>query len=193
MTHEETTVYVGYRQASADNQNPLVARFDNGEQVWCVEHETEGPDGRAEAITWDGGANVYVVYTVVGGGTALEGRGGWLGSYAPGAINGGGPKVSVIGRVRAEDGELLNASYIVSRLSSGRVNTHAPAGPVTVLDDGAVEFAGESAHKPIDADGQSAMDCTDSPFDSRYRLSPDLSELRCADSSNCVSQRPCDG
>jgi hypothetical protein len=35
------------------------------------------------------------------------------------------------------------------------------------------------------------MNCTDYPFDARYRLSADLGALVCADSSNCVSERPC--
>lgn len=44
----------------------------------------------------------------------------------------------------------------------------------------------------VDADGSSAMDCTDYPFDSRYRFSADLTSLVCADCTNCVAQMPCD-
>lgn len=192
VTIGDSTLYAGYVQASDDNQNPIVARFDAGERVWCVEHETQGPDGRAEGVTWDGGEHAYVVYTVDGGGSDLEGRDGWLSSYAPGAISGGGPKVTVVGRVDARDGSLASATFVISVLSSGRVNSHTPAGPVTVLEDGMVELAGSSAHKPIDADGRSAMDCTDYPFDSRYRFEADLSALICADCTNCTSQRPCE-
>jgi len=192
VTVGDATLYAAFRQASSDNQNPIVARFDAGTMVWCAEHETEAPDGRAEAVTWDGGDTAYVVYTVVGGGTSLEGHGGWLSSYAPGAISGGGPKVSVVGRVDASDGSLTSASFIIAVLSSGNVNTHRPAGAVTVLEDGTVELLGDSAHKPVDPSGRESMDCTDYPFDSRYRLSADLSELVCADSTNCVSSRPCE-
>src|SRR5690606_23513412 len=134
----------------------------------------------------------YVVYTIVGGGSDLENKGGWLNSYAPGAISGGGAKVSYVGRVRVEDGELDAGTFIIAVLMSNKVNTHGPTGPVTVLEDGTVEFLGESAHKPIDADGAGWMDCTDYPFDTRYRFSADLSTLVCADSSNCTSQFPCD-
>jgi len=55
-----------------------------------------------------------------------------------------------------------------------------------------VEFLGESAHKPIDADGKNAMDCTDYPFSSRYRFSLDLTALDCADCTNCISEKPCE-
>jgi hypothetical protein len=192
LTFDGATIYVGYEQASGDNQNPIVARFDEGEQTWCVSHETEAPDGRALGLTWNGGEHAYVVYTVVGGGTGLEGQGGWLSSYAPGAIHGGGPKVSYVGRIDVQSGQLSSGTFIIAVLSSGGVNTHRPTGAVSVLDDGAVEFYGSSAHKPIDADKQSSMDCTDYPFDSRYRFSADLMTLRCADCSNCIAQRPCE-
>jgi hypothetical protein len=191
VTVGNTTLYVGYEQVSSDNQDPLVIRYDAGELVYCRYHESEGPDGRAVGVTWDGGEIAYVVYTVVGGGTALEGKGGWLSSYAPGAISGGGPKVSVVGRVNVADGGLSSASFIMALTGESKVNTHRPKDAVTVLEDGNVEFLGESAHKPIDADGQSAMECSDYPFDSRYRFSADLSSLVCADCSNCTAQRPC--
>jgi hypothetical protein len=191
VTVGNTTLYVGYEQVSANNQDPIVIRYDAGQKVYCRYHEDDGPDGRAVGITWDGGDHAYVVYTIVGGGSDLEGKNGWLSSYAPGAISGGGPKVSVVGRVDAANGDLISASFIIAVKSDNKVNTHRPKGPVTVLEDGSVEFFGESAHKPIDADGKSGMDCTDYPFDSRYRLSADLRSLVCADCSNCVPQKPC--
>ena len=47
---------------------------DDGATVYCEHHESEAPDGRAVGITRDGGAVAYVVYTIVGGGSALDGR-----------------------------------------------------------------------------------------------------------------------
>ncbi len=189
LTVENTTLYVGYEQIG-DNQNPIVARFDSGTLVWCERHETEGPDGRALGVTWDGGDAAYVVYTIVGGGSSLENKGGWLPSYAPGSISGGGPKVSVVGRVNVQNGALEKATFIIAVKSDNKVNSHSPRGAVTVLPDGNVEFLGGSAHKPIDVD-KKAMDCTDYPFDSRYVLTPDLSDAVCADCSNCTAKEPC--
>lgn len=190
LRFEETEIFVGYEQVG-DNQNPIVARFDGDEAVWCAKHETEGPDGRALGITWDGGEWAYVVYTVVGGGSALEQVPGWLGSYAPGSISGGGPKVSFAGRVATQDGSLAAGTFIIAVKSDNRVNSHGPRGPLTVREDGTVEFQGSSAHKPIDADGATSMDCSDYPFDSRYIFSADLSELECADCTNCNATLPC--
>jgi hypothetical protein len=143
-------------------------------------------------ITWDGGDVAYVVYTIVGGGSALEGKGGWLSSYAPGAISGGGPKVSYVGQVEVTYGTLQAGTFIIAVTSDNEVNSHSPAGAVTVLQNRNIEFLGESAHKPIDADGSHGMECTDYPFSSRYRLSADLSALMCADCTNCIPQLPCD-
>jgi hypothetical protein len=146
----ESNLYVGFEQIG-DNQNPLFARFDAGAQIYCRRHETEPPDGRALGLTWDGGDAAYVVYTIVGGGSSLEGKGGWLSAYAPGSISGGGPKVSVVGKVASSSGELERASFILAVKSDNKVNSHGPRAAPTVLADGNIEFLGASAHKPIDA------------------------------------------
>ena len=192
LSFDDATIYFGYEQVG-NNQNPIVARFDGGTAVWCQIHETEGPDGRALGLTWDGGEFAYVVYTIVGGGSSLEGKGGWLSSYAPGSISGGGPKVSVLGRVTTGDGALDTATFVIAVKSDNKVNSHSPRGPATVLPDGNVEFIGGSAHKPIDADRSSSMDCTDYPFDSRYHFTADLTDLVCAECTNCTAQMPCGG
>ncbi|MGE0324991.1 MAG: hypothetical protein AB7K71_18520 [Polyangiaceae bacterium] len=189
LEFDGVTLAVGFEQVG-NNQNPLVARFDGDTQTYCVKHETSGPDGRAWGLTWDGGSTAYVVYTIVGGGTELENRGGWLSSYAPGAISGGGSKVSYVGKINAGDGELARGTFIIAVKSDNKVNSHSPAGPITVLESGDVEFLGSSAHKPIDVN-QKPMDCTDYPFSSRYRFSPDLDQVICADCTNCQSATPC--
>ncbi len=191
LTFGASTIYVGFEQ-DGQNQDPVFARFDDGIEVYCEHHEAEAPDGRALGLTWNGGEHVYVVYTIVGGGSSLEGKGGWLSSYAPGSISGGGAKVSVLGRVEADTGGMLTASFVIAVKSDNKVNAHSPRAAPSVLDSGDVEFLGASAHKPIDADGKASMVCTDDPFDSRYVFSPDLSTLICASCSNCASQQACD-
>lgn len=189
---DATTLVAGYEQVG-DNQNPLLMRFEEEQPVYCRRHETEPPDGRALGLTWDGAQTAYVVYTVVGGGSSLEGRGGWLAAYAPGAIHGGGPKVSYLGRVDVTDGSLQSGSFVIAVKSDRSVNSHRPAAAPAIGDDGRVEFVGESSHKPIDPSGQASMDCTDYPFDSRYVFEADLATLVCASCTNCTSSRPCQG
>ena len=185
-----STLFVGFEQ-KGDNQNPLLARFDGDEQVYCVRHETQPPDSRALGVTWNGDGRAYVVYTTVGGGTALEEAGGWLGSYAPGAFHGGGAKVSFLGAVDVSDGALESGTFIIAVLSDDGINTHRPRSAPKVLSDGNVEFLGESAHKPIDPNGEQEMDCGDYPFESRYVFKPGLDAIVCAETSNCTSSAPC--
>ncbi len=184
------TLVVGFEQIG-DNQNPLFLRFDDGQKIYCVRHEDDPPDGRAVGLTWDGGDTAYIVYTIVGGGSDLEGKSGWLDAYAPGAISGGGPKVSYLGRVDVKDGSLTSGTFIISVKSDNKVNSHGPLNAPTVLEDGTVVFEGESAHKPIDPAGNTSMECSDYPFTSRYVFAPDLATLACASSTNCTSSRPC--
>jgi len=90
LTFGGSTIYVGFEQ-SGQNQNPLFARFDDGAKVYCEHHETEAPDGRAVGITWDGSALAYVAYTIVGGGSALDGKGGWVPPMPPARSVAGAP------------------------------------------------------------------------------------------------------
>ncbi|MEO1421106.1 MAG: hypothetical protein AAFU66_09160 [Pseudomonadota bacterium] len=190
VTIDNRTLYVAFEQIGV-NQNPLLIRYDDGSQVYCVRHEAEGPDGRALGLTWDGGAHAYVMYSIVGGASSLEGKPGWLSSYAPGAISGGGPKVSVLGRVQVADGALTEATFVIAVTSAKKVNSHRSTAAPVRLADGSVEFRGESAYRPIAVDGKAAMDCDESPFVTQYRLSPDLGTLMCASSTHCRSERPC--
>ncbi len=185
VTHGTQTLYVGWDQVSGNNQDPVVAFVDEDEVKWCKHHENDGPDARALGLAWDGGPEAYVVYSVVGGGSDLENHGGWLNSYAPGAISGGGPKVSVLGRVDLSGGEILSSTFIIAVTEAGKVNGMKPEAAPVVLADGSVEFRGSSAHKPIGVDKKSSMACTDYPFDATYRFSADLSTLVCAQSTNC--------
>lgn len=188
----DTTIYVGYTEAGGPTQNPVFVRFDSGVEVYCVQHETQAPAVIAEGVTWDGGPYAYVVYTANGGGTAVEGRGGWISSYAPGSLHGGGPRASLLARVAVADGALVTATFVVAALPDGRVNSHVPDAAAIVLPDGSVEFRGSSFSSPIDADRRTSMTCTGaSPYTTTYRFSEDLSTLLCASGSPCASARPC--
>lgn len=182
VSFEDSAIYIG--RASG---NAVVARVDGDQVVFCVQHEMEMPDSRAEGLTWNGGDYAYVIYTIDNEGTSLENRGGWLPD--PGRM--GNVRVSYVGRISTIDGDLENGTFVIALLMEGDTNSTDPRAPLTILEDGSVEFLGESSYKPIDANGTTQMDCTEYPFDSRYRFSPDLSELVCADSSNCIPENPC--
>lgn len=188
VTVGDATIFVGYEQASSTNQNPLVARFEGDKQTFCVSHEKEPPDGRALGITWDGGPIAYVVFTVVGGGTALDAaaKSGWLTSYGAG----GGSKVTFLGRIDAASGALQTGTFVIAKKKDGKTNSHSPTSAPIRLDDGRIELRGSSAFQPMNPD-RSLMTCADYPFDTRYVFRAELDVLDCSSSTNCVGSKPC--
>lgn len=201
ITIGDTTIFVGFQQYG-NNQDPVFYRFDNEQKVYCEHHEKESPDGRALGITWDGGPKAYVVYTVVGGGTAFDSlaQGGWMERYGDG---GGSSSVAVIAEVETQFGTVQRATFVPAKRDNGtKTNTLRPADAVTVLQDGSLEMLGESAFAPLNPD-RSVM-CVPSteypsPLDGTMdgpnylgRFSPDLSGAICASTAGCsLVTTPC--
>lgn len=199
ITSGATTIFVGFQQYGA-NQDPVFFRFDNKTKVYCEHHEKEPPDGRALGITWDGGPTAWVVYTIVGGGTAFDGlaAGGWVDRYGDG---GGSSKVAVIGEVETQFGTVRRMTFVPARRQNGtKTNTLSPADAITVLTDGTLEFKGASAFAPLNpdrtpmcvaADYPSALDGANGPS---YvaRFSADLKSALCASTAGCsLVKQPC--
>ncbi len=197
----DTEVFVGFQQYG-NNQDPVFRRFDKGVEAYCEHHEKESPDGRALGFTWDGGPMAYVVYTIVGGGSAFDSaaRGGWLDHYGDG---GGSSKVTVVSQVELQFGTVSKASFIVARRQDGtKTNTLTPVAAPTVTARGEVEILGGSAYAPLNADfspmcsgsveyPSAAPGNTDGPS---YigRLSANLSQLVCAQTWSCGNVKaPC--
>lgn len=188
LTIGSSTIVVGFEQIG-QNQDPVFARFEDATPKYCEHHEREAPDGRAYGVTWDGGKSAYVVYTIVGGGSAFDARakGQWLDRYGDG---GGSSKVSFVGEVETELGALVRGTYVIAKKKDGKTNSHTPSDAPIILASGEIEFLGDSAFQPMNPD-KSIMDCTDYPFASRYVFSRDLKTLACASSTNCKSAVPC--
>jgi len=153
LTFGRTTVFVGFQQ-DGNNQDPVFARYDGTREVYCEHHEKQSPDARALGVTWDGGPRAYVVYTVVGGGTELEGKAsrGWLNRYGDG---GASSAVTVVGEVELRGGTLTRSTFLVARrVKNGqtKTNTIVPvAAPLRTASGGLVIFA-KSAFAPLNPD-----------------------------------------
>lgn len=126
VTDGDTSIFIGYRQVTANNQDPVMVRFDDGKETWYRDDiETSGDDGQGYGLLWDGGDDLYAVFSATGTqGSSDEDyrrytRDGWLTSYG----QGGGAKVAVILRMDAQSGEGLGGTFLTSRLSDGRTNS----------------------------------------------------------------------
>jgi hypothetical protein len=115
-----TRIYIGTHQVSSNNQNPIIARFSNGVQEWCIdEYEISGVDGRGNGLLWEGDI-LYAALSVDGGGTNnFAIGGGWLNSYG----SGGGPKVGVIVKLDPATGQAQHGTYLSAQLGSGNTNS----------------------------------------------------------------------
>jgi hypothetical protein len=133
LTVDGSTYYIGYRQVSADNQNPVVVKFTGGVRDWCREdYETTGDDGKGYGLFWNG-QSLYAVFTATGtqGTPAQDYRrftaSGWLKTFSDGSPGGGGgPKVAIILKLSRANGEgqVGQGTFVTSRLqSSGKTNS----------------------------------------------------------------------
>jgi len=125
------TLYMGTQQASANNQNPIIASFDssNPDRNWVrTDYETTGADGRGQGLLWDGSDNLYGFFTIDGTQgspsedfrrASSDANSSWLRSYG----SGGGAKVSVVGKIDPLTGDLLSAAYLSALLMNGNSNT----------------------------------------------------------------------
>ncbi len=184
VTVGASTIYAGWKQVAGNNQDPFLARVDNGGIAWCVGVEAESPDGRAYGLAWDGGPTLYVVYSVDGGGTALDGVGGWLPAYGS-AGGGGGPKVAVIAKHDPDSGALQRATFVPAQLPSGKINTLAPRA-FTVTTAGEVELLGDPTFSTLNPD-KTRMCASGSEYPSGYRVRfpADLGTPICAQTETC--------
>lgn len=165
----QTRFYIGYQQVSADNQNPILVRFDNGRRTWCqTTYETSNDDSRGYGLVWNGQGVLYTVFSSTGtqGSPSQDFRRfatrGWLTSYG----NGGGAKAAVLAQINPTTGNVTAATFLSSVLTSGRTNSIQ----VTALNLRADRLLVEadSWFAPRRADRQPMQCSGSSPF--RYRL-----------------------
>jgi hypothetical protein len=126
VTIGRSRIYIGYRQVSSTNKNPIVVRFNRGQRAWCrTDYETTGDDGEGYGLLWDGSNALYAVFSATGtqGTPSQDYRRftsqGWLTSYG----SGGGPKVAVLARLNPTNGAPTAGTFLTAQLSNGRSNS----------------------------------------------------------------------
>ncbi|MGD1936737.1 MAG: calcium-binding protein [Cyanophyceae cyanobacterium] len=185
VSQGNTTFVAGYAQVSGNNQNPRIARFDNGVRTWLGgdNYESGGADSVARGLLWDGGRDLYAVFSIDGAQAPDFRRfsgSGWINSYG----NGGGPSVSVLARLNPNTGAIEQATYLRAELSSGRTNT-LRVNNLSFDGSGNVVVNASSFFSPLRAD-RTRFNCSgSSPFDYTVTLSPDLSSALSASASGC--------
>lgn len=148
------TYKVGFDQASSNNQNPIVTKFDSsGKEVWKKIHESTPVDGRAILIAIDKMGIPWVVFVVDGGSNDSKSiskkeieSNAFKSVYMPSYGRGGGAKVSILAKLNPQNGKISKATFITSRLNSGKTNSFT----ITSLGfkDDLVSFTAKTAAWP---------------------------------------------
>jgi hypothetical protein len=168
----------GFVQASANNQNPFVARLDGDTVVWCRRFSSAPPDERGVLAHVESQDRVWVAFTTDGGNTDLTATAGaFQSSYG----RGGGPKVSWVARLDAVTGNVEAATFLHSTLSSGDSNTLVVR-ELRVDGSTLVVRADAWFTPPLEPPGS----CDgDSPFDWTGRFDLELTELMSGTAPGC--------
>lgn len=187
VTQGNTSIYVGFLQVSPNNQDPRIARFDNGQQTWCREdYEITGDDNQGYGLVWDGGDRLYAAFTATGTrGTSDQdfrrfATNGWLTSYGAG----GGPAVTVLAQITPSNGNVQRATFISALQSNGASNSLRLT--ELNLDATNVNIRAQSSFSPRRPD-RSAFTCGSSVagFDYTATFTPDLSTVTQAAAPHC--------
>jgi hypothetical protein len=169
----DKTYYIGTNQITADNQNPIMICFDEGEKVWSFEsYENAPPDGKGIGLATDGEL-LYAAFSVDGGTYDTPffteyTKNGWITSYG----QGGGAKVGVILRINTDNGKPYEGSFLIARKEDGTTNS-------LEIRDMRVEpevlyVKTNSWYSPLDTEKNRIQVSGSSPFDYRVNLTKDL-------------------
>lgn len=183
VTVGNTTIYAGYKNASADNKDAVVVCFKNGIRAWKIDnYETTGDDSTAYGLFYKGGDILYAVFSATGtqGDKSEDFRrfceDGWLRSYSDASNGGGGPKVAVILKLSVSSGEGEYGTFLTAKKTSdGKINSLL----VRDIDyvDNNLLIRVDSWYSPRNTDKEPISVSGSSPFDCEYEFSTDLQSV----------------
>ncbi len=185
ITVGSQSIYIGYRQVSSTNQNPILVSFDsqNSGNTWVrTDYEITGADSRGYGLFWSG-SDLYAVFSIDGAQGSVsedfrrasgDATQSWLRSYG----SGGGAKISVVARIDIATGELLDAAHLSALLSSGKSNSLVIE-DISTNGDGNLVIQAQSYFAPRNPDGSAMtqIGSGSSPFDYTVEITPDLKRV----------------
>lgn len=187
VSKDGISFYIGYRQMSAINQDPILLRFDDGELTWArTDYDTSADDQTGYGLLWDGANKLYAVFSATGTQSSVTGGfhrytvNGWLPTYG----QGGGAKVSILAAIDPATGDIQHATFLSAQLSNGNSNTLIVTGLEFDANENIVVEA-DSWFSPRNPD-TSPMECQgSSPFYYQLTFTPELSEVLLATATGC--------
>lgn len=180
---KDGVVKLGTIQVSKKNQDPIVAFFREGKQIFCRDDYDKTPvDARAVTATADA-EHLYVAFSTDGGaqGNAFTRftKAGWISSYG----KGGGPKVSVILKLLKKNGTPVAGTYLIAQKADGKTNSIAVK--EIQYQNEQIQVLTEAWFSPLRPDRTPAQCEGKSPFLYSVTLEADLSAATRATAANC--------
>lgn len=180
VTVGNTTLYIGTKQVTVNNQNPIVLSYTSGVQDWFFFHEQTPPDSRGIGLLVDHNGttinSLYAAFTTDGGsadstnGIQRFTTGGWLTSYG----SGGGAYATVLLQLNPSNGTATSGTFVRSQLNNGNTNTLIPTG-LGFDGSGNVVLNASAYFTPLDTNKNLLTVSGSSPFAYTLTLSPNLS------------------
>ncbi|MCU0438160.1 MAG: hypothetical protein MUC49_09600 [Raineya sp.] len=140
------TYVAGYAQVSSNNQDAYVIKETSGKTVWAKYYDKSPDDSRGEALAIEGNT-LIVAFSCTGGNTELTAtQSSFQNSYG----SGGGPKITFLARLNAQNGNIEAATFIGCKLNDGKTNTLRPEdnnpNPISILANGNIQFRATKAY-----------------------------------------------
>jgi hypothetical protein len=183
-----STYFIGYQQVSPTNQDPVLAKYVDGElEYFRSDYETTGDDCQGYGLIWDGSSTLYAVFSVTGS------QGEPVQDFRRFAINGwheiygqdGGAKALVVAKINTDTGQPEKATYAMARLSNGDANTLVVK-DMQLLNSGHLKLETKAWYSPLKTNKQPFTCQGEAPFDYEITLSADLSYAVSAEAPGCT-------
>lgn len=178
------TVKLGTVQSGPQDQDPVIAYYENGRQVFCnKDYDTTGTDARPVAATADK-EHIFVAFSVNAGSTATNSfarftRSGWIKAYGQGK----GAKVILILKLAKSSGEPVAGTYVVAVKKDGKTNSVALKS--LNYSEGKLSVVADAWLEPLTVGGTPFSCSGKSPFRYYLDLKPDLSAALGAAADGC--------
>ncbi len=189
LTIGGSNYYIGTRQVTATNQNPIIIKFTGGVRDWCREdYENDAVEGRGYGLYWSG-TDLYAIVSINGHSSGLQRftSRGWLRhftDYMPlGSPIVSGARATVIFKINLRNGEGMvgHGTFLSSRTADNRANT------VLIRDisrDGVgnLVLRADSWNNPrrIDKEAMHPISPGSEPYDYTLIMTSDLMSAICA-------------
>lgn len=195
-------IYIGSREISANNRNPIVTKFVNGRQEWCQEnYDTTEIDSRGYGLLWNGGNLLYSVFSSLGtgaNGTDLRehSTAGWLIRFndaSPGGSN--RVEVSYLAKLNFDSGGPESATFLTSIDVAEKTNYLEVTELGFSTDQSQVTVQADAGRSPRRAEpdnfllDKTGLFCSGSPpYDYTISLNVNLSQALASSAPRCFEQ-----